>query len=263
MCLQGTEPQLGPVLVGRAVVSPFQSISADGEAAVLSEGVHKLIVKCSSIAVSSKTCDSPLNLPGGVTHGMLPVNWRALLSDTAVRSVPDPALQFELATAERIGRLAPKPVQAVVAAVPAAAKLPNSPDSSSLWMPGGTVHQQTRQVAAEAAQSSKAVDADALIPLPGDTRASMSLRLAAKHLEAAASIPLEVSSVVGMASTRSTTYSSVQSAVRGCYVQRDWLSLQYCSSILAQWEASTYVHSILMRLGLSARGVMCSYPAGV
>lgn len=195
VCLQGAASQLGPVLVGRTALSPFKSISADGDSTVLSEGLHTLSFGCSSSTASSSSSGSPLSLIGGVTQGMLPVNWRALLGDTAVKAVPDPALEFELNPAGRAGQLLAEPKQLLAAVAPTAVPIAAQQPKQTATPPPARAaagKQQAQQVVVEVAQATEPVGDDALTPLPGDTRASMSLRLAAKHLEAAASIPTEV-----------------------------------------------------------------------
>eukprot|EP00878_Enallax_costatus_P022555 GHUV01023934.1.p1 GENE.GHUV01023934.1~~GHUV01023934.1.p1 ORF type:complete len:201 (-),score=49.51 GHUV01023934.1:264-866(-) len=150
------------------------------------------------------TDDCPLNLLGGMTHGMLPLNWRAMLGDTAVRSVLAPALQFQLEPAGVASSIPAAPAQILTALAPsvtsnvtrAAIEHPAEPQQQAVVLQqppaAAKVRRQTQQAEPEVVPRPKRVTAD-VVRLPGETRASMAIRQAAKDLEEAASIPLLVS----------------------------------------------------------------------
>jgi hypothetical protein len=117
------------------------------------------------------------------------VNWRALLRDTAVRAVPEPAVQLEL-----LG----SPVDAAVAAEAATAA-----GALAAFETAGLPQQQQQvpvpvleQHAVGSAQpAQEAVPAAAVVTAPRrESAAVRHLKQACKQLQEAASIPVEVRS---------------------------------------------------------------------
>lgn len=202
------------VLVGRSVLAPFDVVAADGVAAVvLAAGQHKLVFDSSSLGVRS--CWAPSSgcsigmLAAAAGDLLLPLNWHAMLGDTAVRAVPDPSVQLELQPCGRAPQL-PGGTAAAAAAAGATA-------SSSVSAParGSTVQAACAHVstAAHAAQvscvepASPAADAAATAVGQGvfadtsqglvkslgrESPAARSVQMAAHHLEEAANIPVQV-----------------------------------------------------------------------
>lgn len=193
--MQGQDASLGPVLVGRAVMSPFAQISADGNMDVLSKGLRKLSFSCDSISIANSTAGCPLSLLGGMTRGLLPANWRALLGDTATRSIPDPEVQLELVAAGTTSQLPVAPVLQVAAAssVPAGAPPANEQEASipsaAKQVVPAPLQQQTQPAVQKPLTPAKP---DMLAPVAYGRRASASVIAAAKLLEEAANIPVEV-----------------------------------------------------------------------
>jgi hypothetical protein len=168
------------VLVGRAALLPFDEVSPDGASAVLAAGLQKFALNSSSSSGSSGYC-CPVNLLGGVTEGMMQVNWRALLRDTAVRAVPDPAVQLEL-----LG----SPLDAATAA-----------DAATAIEAASLPQQQQVPVLEQHAVGSiqpppEAAPATAVVAAPRrESAAVRHLKQACKQLQEAASIPVEVCTV--------------------------------------------------------------------
>jgi hypothetical protein len=166
------------VLVGRAALLPFDEVSPDGTSAVLAAGLQECALNSSS---SSSSGSCPVNLLGGITEGMMQVNWRALLRDTAVRAVPDPAVQLEL-----LG----SPVDAAIAA-----------DAATAIEAASLPQQQQVPVLEQHAVGSiqpppEAAPAYAVVAAPRrESAAVRHLKQACKQLQEAASIPVEVCTV--------------------------------------------------------------------
>lgn len=219
---------VGAVLVGRSLLAPYTDVAADGSSAVLAEGRHKLLfdsTSCvgslsSSSCWSSKGCSTSM-LAGGSADGsrdlLLPLNWRAMLRDTAIRSVPDPALQLELHHSDRTPQV-PEALVATSSAAAAAAiytqgTVAMGPADTTV-LPGAGPHLSMEAAAAAAAPSVHvvyppaaavpaahavlpAVQVDSATAAMAAVRiqkspAARSLKLAAQHLEEAASIPVLV-----------------------------------------------------------------------
>lgn len=215
---------VGAVLVGRSLLAPFTAVAGDGSSAVLAEGRHKLLFDSTSCVGSfsssscwaAKGCSTSM-LAGGSTDGssdlLLPLNWRAMLRDTATQSVPDPALQFKLHHSDRT----PQAPEVVVAASPAAAApypqgtLAMGPADTAVQPGAGPqltieaaaassahVVYQPAAAAPAAAAVSPATQADSVTAAMAtvhiqESPAARPLKLAAQHLEEAASIPVLVS----------------------------------------------------------------------
>lgn len=176
-------------------MSPFKHPLIEGTTEVLTTDLQKLSFDCNSINSCSSAVDCPLDLLGGMTQSMLPVNWRALLGDTAVRSIPAPAVQFQLVAAGMASSLPTATGETLAAFAPCmiadATTTPAEQQQQQpvvVLQPPVAVSQQTQQAEAQVVQHSKSIIAD-VARLPGETRASMAIRQAAKDLEEAASIP--------------------------------------------------------------------------
>jgi hypothetical protein len=217
---------VGTVLVGRSLLAPFTDVAGDGSTVVLAEGRHTLLFDSTSCvgSLSSSSCWATKGcrtsmLAGGSAEVssdlLLPLNWRAMLRDTATLSVPDPALQLELHHSDTT----PQVAEAVVAASPAAtAQYPHSTvvkgSADTTVLPGAGLQPSMEAAAAAAAPlvhvvhqpAAASPSAAAVPPVPqaGSVTAAMavvhiqespaarSLKLAAQHLEEAASIPVLV-----------------------------------------------------------------------
>eukprot|EP00775_Hariotina_reticulata_P006048 gene6048-6286_t len=181
------------VLVGRAVLSPFEQVAADGTSATLAAGMHRRPLNsniCSGCSTCSGCC--PVGLLGCASVGMLPLNWRALLGDVAYRALPDPQLQLQLLPSGR-APVKPQMAASICAAVPASLAGPSASNAGVAVAAAGssalTVVSAARQPAAEAAVT--------LLREVHDTPAAKSLKLAAKHLQEAASIPVRERTAAG------------------------------------------------------------------
>lgn len=214
-----TAPVVEEVLVGRTVLAPFAEVAADGSSAVLDEGRHSLCFDSSSCLGNSGSSSSCWALKGcslgmlaagsSAVDLLLPLNWRALLGDTAARAVPDATLDLDLQPCSSPPQL-PVQLVAVAAAAPsicpggmqpssAAAEAVQHTASSSMHhatgphpaaAPPGTPAPPAVQDAVTATRLGSAVAAQ-------QPPAATSLVLAAQHLEAAASIPVQVRRIAG------------------------------------------------------------------
>lgn len=150
---------------------------------MLAAGLQKIALDNSS--------SGPINLLGGVTEGLLPVNWRALLRDTAVRAVPDPAVQLELIGAPAGAPLAAGAhVAALVSHEPAGLPLQQQQEVDVVE-PQEQQQQQHAMSLAQPAVESVAAAAAAAAPRR-ESAAVRHLKQACKQLQEAASIPVEV-----------------------------------------------------------------------
>jgi hypothetical protein len=181
-----------PVLLGRAVLSPFAHVQPDGSSAHLVNGPLQASFE------GGKAC-VPVLLGGNATEGLLPLRWRALLRDTALRGIPDPCVTLEL-TSTAAGAFPATPLEALESAhsqqhaatvhppvleptAAAAALIPrDSPATTAVQNDGG---QQ-----AEAAAAPPLPERPSVPPVLAETRSTRSLRRAAAALEDAASIPV-------------------------------------------------------------------------
>lgn len=141
---------------------------------------------------------------------LLPLNWRAMLGDTATRTVPDPTVQLELQQGSRISRhpvaaaavagnssstIAPAcagPAQATCTRVstvaPSAALVSNTGPVAPAAAPAVVVPPVMRSPGSpEPARESPLVKSSG-----HESPAARSLKLAAQHLEEAANIPVQV-----------------------------------------------------------------------
>lgn len=222
----GAAAAVGTVLVGRSVLAPFTAISADGGVAALAEGRHRLCFDSSSCmgSFNSSSCWAPKGCStsmlasssgaGEAGDLLLPLNWRAMLADTATRSVPDPAVQLDLQPCSRMGAEQPetaaKLAAAATAAAPVAAAAAASVAATSGKKASAVVVHAAAQTALPAAHS-PAVSVEVVrpaappvapapvaeqvhqpVPEVYESPAARSLKLAAQHLEQAANIPVQV-----------------------------------------------------------------------
>lgn len=218
---------IGALLVGRTVLAPFEAVAADGSAAALAAGKHKLAFDSTSClgSLCSRSCWAPkgcsismLAASSTAEAGdlLLPLNWRTMLGDTARRTVPDPSVQLELQPAGRVPRL-PGIATAAAAAATGSGSIPPAFASTvqanaTCTRVSTTVHtmantpaETTPAVAGPAAAAAvvQAPTRDSSPPVPTrqppmsktlgqESPAAKSLKLAAQHLEEAANIPVQV-----------------------------------------------------------------------
>jgi hypothetical protein len=211
---------MGAVLVGRSVLAPFDEVMS-GSAAVLAAGKHKLAFDSTSSmgSMCSSSCWAPKGCSTGMLAGsttepgdlLLPLNWRAMLGDTAIRAVPDPTIQLELQRGFGRPRL-PEAAAALAGnssstTTPACAgPLQATCMCVSTAAPGAVPVNNTLHISPAAAPP---VVVPPLTHSPGspeptwqpplakssshESPAARSLKLAAQHLQEAANIPVQVS----------------------------------------------------------------------
>lgn len=221
-------PPSTAVLVGRSVLAPFAEVATDGSLARLAEGRH-------AIAFDSCSClgaCSPSHSSSGSSCGLAalaaspcshlaaddllllpPLNWRAMLSDTAARTVPDATVTFEL---RQGGSTQQPPMVFAREAAPAPAPTAASSSAVTSCATGREVDVSLRTGSTQQEQpassllepplpAAEAMATSVLAPLQQDlaaaslqlqglheTPAARSLQQAARHLEEAANIPVEV-----------------------------------------------------------------------
>lgn len=208
------------VLVGRSVLAPFDMLAADGAAAaVLAAGQHKLVFDSSSClgSLGVSSCWAPSNgcsvgmlaAGGGAAAGdlLLPLNWRAMLGDTAIRAVPDPSVQLEL---QPCGKAPQLPGTAAAAAAGATASSSVSAPARASTVQAACAHvstvaHTTHVSCVEPASSAAGAAATAVEQgvfadtsqglaksLGRESPTARSLQVTAHHLEEAANIPVQV-----------------------------------------------------------------------
>jgi hypothetical protein len=208
----------GTVLVGRAVLAPFVDVTVDGHTAVLAEGRHKLCFDSSSCmgAFSSSSCLAPqgcstsMLASGSASEAsgdlLLPLNWRAMLADTATRSVPDPTVQLDLQQCTRAQAQLPEAASKTATASALAAITTAAPALGATAVVPVSNQQAPAVLPALSPPAEVAVRAGPAALLPSglpevenetypevyDSPAARSLKLAAQHLEQAANIPVQV-----------------------------------------------------------------------
>lgn len=210
----------GTVLVGRAVLAPFTDIAVDGHSAVLAEGRHKLCFDSSSCMgpFSSSSCWAPQGCStsmlasgsAGEASGdlLLPLKWRAMLADTAARSVPDPTVQLDLQQCTRAQAQLPEAASksAAASALAAVVTARAAPAPGAPAVVPVSDQQAAAVLSALSPPAEVAVKAGPAALLPSrspeveketapeasDSPAARSLKLAAQHLEQAANIPVQV-----------------------------------------------------------------------
>jgi len=201
----------GEVLVGRTVLAPFAEVAADGSSAVLDEGRHSLSFDSSSCLGNFGSSSSCWALKGcslgmlaaasSAVDLLLPLNWRALLGDTAARAVPDATLELDLQPCSSPPQL---PAQLAAVAARAPSSCPGSMQLSSA-VPEAVQHTASSSMQ-HATEFHPAAVPPVRPPLPAvqdavalgsavpahQPPAATSLVLAAQHLEEAANIPVQV-----------------------------------------------------------------------